>query len=159
MIQNGKVVTLGYVLKNAQGEGLDRADRKDPFVYLHGSGHIVHGLETALLGLDSGATKQVNLEPKDAYGDINPALKTQVDRSMFPADIDLQTGGQFRAQVGEMPVIFTIQKIEGSTISIDGNHPLAGQALNFDVEIFGVRDATQEELDHGHVHGAGGHHH
>lgn len=158
MIQNGKVVTLGYVLKNSKGEELDRADRNDPFVYLHGQGQIVPGLESALMGLDTGAKKQVSLKAADAYGDVNPALRTSVERSMFPADLELQTGAQFRASVGDVPVVFTIKQIEDNKVHIDGNHPLAGESLDFDVEVLEVREATASELEHGHAHGPHGHH-
>lgn len=158
MIQNGKVVTLGYVLKNAKGEEVDRADKHDPFVYLHGTGQIVPGLETALMGLEIGTKKQVTLSPADAYGEVNPALRTNVERSMFPEHLELKPGAQFRASVGDTPVIFTIQSIENDKVLIDGNHPLAGESLHFDVEVIGVREATSEEMEHGHAHGPGGHH-
>ncbi len=159
MISNGKVVTLSYTLKNSQGEELDKATASEPFVYLHGQGQVVPGLETALEGEKSGAKKSVTIAPAEAYGELNPELKSTLERSFFPQGTEIQVGMRFRAQVGENPVIFAVEKVEGDQITINGNHPLAGETLHFELEIHDVREATQEELSHGHAHGPGGHHH
>ena len=159
MIENGKVVSLSYTLTNDQGEQLDQAHASEPFMYLHGAGQIVPGLETALEGAAKGFKKQVVLQPDDAYGAVVETLKTKVDRSAFPEDLNVEVGMQFRAEVGDQPVIFAVTKMEGSQVYIDGNHPLAGQVLHFDVEVIEVREASAEEKEHGHAHGEGGHSH
>ena len=160
MISNGKVVELSYSLTDSDGEVLDRADAKEPFTYLHGASQIVPGLETALEGLKKGDKKKVVIEPAEGYGDEDPELKMIVNRTQFPKDVELEVGLQFEANspTGE-GVVFTVEAIEGDKVHIDGNHPMAGVTLHFDVEVLNVRDATKEELSHGHAHGAHGHHH
>ena len=156
MIQKNAVVSLSYCLKNSDGEELDRADKEKPFAYLHGAGQMVPGLEKALEGLKIGEKREVTVPPSEGYGGVIPSLKLQVERTNFPKDANIQPGMQFEAQEGEKRIIFTVHAVEGDTISIDGNHPLAGETLHFDVEITGIREATQEELIHGHAHGEGG---
>lgn len=160
MIKKNTVVNLTYCLKNSDGEELDRSDKDQPFAYLHGTGQMVPGLEKALEGLAVGDKKEVTVPPAEGYGDLVPSLKTQVERSNFPADADIQPGMQFEAEAEEnRRIIFEVISVEGDKINIDGNHPLAGQTLHFSVEVTGVREATQEELSHGHAHGEGGAHH
>ena len=159
-VAEGKVVAFSYVLKNSKGEELDRAESNDPLYYLHGSHQIVPGLEDKLAGLKKGDKKSVIVQPKDGYGEIVPDLRLKVDRSQFPEGLELKEGMQFSADVGggqELP--FRICAVGDDTVDIDGNHPLAGEALHFDVVIEEVRDATAEEVEHGHAHGPGGHHH
>ena len=159
-IANGKVVNLLYSLKNSEGEVLDRADQEAPFTYLHGAQQIVPGLETALEGLKVGDKKQVTVAPEDGYGELNEELKLTVSRTQFPADANLEPGMQFEAHTPDgQGVVFTVEALEGDKIKIDGNHPLAGQVLHFDVEVLSMRDATAEEMEHGHAHGEDGHHH
>lgn len=161
MIKKGKVVSLSYLLKNSKGEELDRADKADPFTYLHGASQIVPGLENALEKLKEGDKKQVTVSPKEGYGEVDPNLRLSIERSVFPAEMPLKPGIQFEASLGEDggEAVFTIQAVEGDRVVVDGNHPLAGETLHFDVEVVSVRDATKEELSHGHVHGEGGHGH
>ena len=160
MIKNGKVVDLAYSLTNAEGEVLDQADVKDPFTYLQGGSQIVPGLEKALEGLKKGDKKKVAVTPAEGYGEMNPELKLTVNRTQFPPDAELEEGMQFETQTPDgQSVVFTIEEIVDDQISINGNHPLAGQSLHFDVEVLNVRDATGEELSHGHAHGPDGHHH
>ena len=160
MIKNGKVVDLAYSLTNAEGEVLDQADVKDPFTYLQGGSQIVPGLESALEGLKKGDKKKVTVTPAEGYGEMNPELKLTVNRTQFPSDAELEEGMQFETQTPDgQSVVFTIEEIVDDQISINGNHPLAGQSLHFDVEVLNVRDATGEELSHGHAHGPDGHHH
>jgi FKBP-type peptidyl-prolyl cis-trans isomerase SlyD len=160
MIKNGKVVDLAYSLKNAEGEVLDKADQADPFTYLHGASQIVPGLESALEGLKVGDKKDVTVSPADGYGEINPELKLTVKRDQFPKDAQIEEGMQFETQTPDgQGIVFTIEAIEGDQVSIDGNHPLAGQSLHFAVEVLSMRDATEEEVSHGHAHGPDGHHH
>ena len=160
MIKNGKVVDLAYSLTNSEGEVLDQADVKDPFTYLQGGSQIVPGLESALVGLKKGDKKKVTVSPKEGYGEVNPELKLTVSRTQFPPGAELEEGMQFETQTPDgQSVVFTIEEIVDDQISINGNHPLAGQILNFDVEVLNVRDATGDELSHGHAHGPDGHHH
>ena len=160
MIKNGKVVDLSYSLKNSKGEVLDQADAKDPFTYLHGAQQIVPGLENALEGMKIGDKKQVTVPPSQGYGEKNPQLKLAVNRSQFPAGMEVQPGMQFEADTGDgHGMMFTVESIQGDKVNIDGNHPLAGETLHFNVEVLNVRDATAEELNHGHAHGPEGHGH
>jgi FKBP-type peptidyl-prolyl cis-trans isomerase SlyD len=151
---------LSYVLQDSQGETLDQADASAPFAYLHGGSQIVPGLESALEGLKKGDKKKVVVAPAEGYGEKNQSLCISVNRSQFPKGVDLQVGMQFEADSAQGEgMVFTIDAIEGDQVRIDGNHPLAGVTLHFDVEVLDVRDATAEELEHGHVHGPDGHHH
>ncbi len=160
MISKGKVVSLAYTLKDDGGQVLDRAETTEPFSYLHGVGQIVNGLESALEGLKVGDKKVVTVEPKDGYGELNPNLKVSVPKTEFPADAKIQKGMQFvgRSEDGH-EVVYTVENVQTDTIQLNGNHPLAGQTLNFDVEVIAVRDATEEEQSHGHAHGPEGHSH
>ncbi|MEK6580262.1 MAG: peptidylprolyl isomerase [Bdellovibrionota bacterium] len=160
MIGTGKVVELHYVLTDAKGKVLDRADKDAPFSYLHGGQQIVPGLESALIGLKVGDKKKVVVPPADGYGDVSNELRIEVKRSQFPPTAELQQGMQFQANGPEgQGMVFTVSKVEGDTVHIDGNHPLAGETLHFDVEVTAVRDATDEEKEHGHAHGPDGHGH
>ena len=160
MIKKNSVVTLKYCLKNSEGLELDQSDEKEPLSYLHGSGQIVPGLEAALSGLKTGDKKAVALSPQEGYGEVVPELKIKVERANFPKDKPVEEGMQFVAEVaGGHQQPFMVHKVEGEFVYLDGNHPLAGQTLHFDVEVLGVRDATKEELTHGHAHGPGGAHH
>lgn len=159
-IANGKVVDLSYLLKDTHGEVLDESTHDEPFSYLHGASQIVPGLENALVGLKVGDKKNVTVGPKDGYGEMNPNLKMIVKRSQFPKGAELEEGMSFEAAGGDGPgMVFTIEKIAEEDIHLDGNHPLAGETLHFAVEVLGVRDATDEEVQHGHAHGAHGHDH
>ena len=159
MIAKNKVVSLSYCLKDTQGEELDRADADNPMKYLHGGGTIVPGLENALNGLKVGEKKEVIVKPGDGYGDILSDLKMKVERKMFPADQKIALGMQFMAELGDgRKHPFTVVEMKDDNINIDGNHPLAGQTLHFSVEVMEIRDATPEELAHGHSHGEGSAH-
>ena len=160
MIKKNSVVSMSYCLKNEKGIELDRADKSSPFAYLHGSGQMISGLEKELEGLVVGDKKNVIVSPNEGYGEFNPQLKMKVNRANFPKDADIKPGMQFEGQ-GDAgtKTVFTVKAVVGDKIQVDGNHPLAGETLHFSVEIMGVRDATQEELSHGHAHGEGGAHH
>lgn len=156
-VADGKVVILNYTLKSASGEILDESTKEDPFPYLHGADNIVPGLERALTGQTVGASLEVKVEPKDGYGEREGAPQP-VPRAAFPADAPVQEGMQFFAADGEgneMPI--WIVGVEGDQVLVDGNHPLAGEVLHFSVEILALRDATSEEMAHGHPHGVDGH--
>jgi FKBP-type peptidyl-prolyl cis-trans isomerase SlyD len=160
MIKKNSVVNLSYSLKNSSGQELDKAGGENPFAYLHGVGQIVPGLENALEGLAVGDKKEVTVSPEEGYGNIVPGLAMSVERSNFPEGAEIKTGMQFMGEVGDgKQIVFTVKGVEGDQIQVDGNHPLAGETLHFAVEVMAVRDATEEELSHGHVHGEGGHSH
>jgi len=158
-IKEGKVVQLAYTLKDSAGEILDESTTSDPFFYLHGAGQIVPGLEAGLTGLKMGDKKTVTVTPDQGYGEEDPQLRLTVPRTQFPKDIDVKVGMEFEARGPQGPMPFVVAGVEGDQIQIDGNHPLAGETLHFDVEVLGIRDATTEEKSHGHAHGPGGHHH
>jgi len=157
-IAKNKVISIDYCLKNDAGVELDKSTPKDPLFYLHGVGQLVPGLEKALEGLKTGDKKTVTVSPSEGYGELNPSLKMSIDRSQFPDGDPIEPGMQFVADTDKGPVTFTIEGIEGTKVKVDGNHPLAGVTLHFEIEVRSVRDATKEELTHGHVHGPGGHH-
>ncbi|WP_110688060.1 peptidylprolyl isomerase [Salinicola aestuarinus] len=158
-IAQNSVVAFHYKLTNDSGEVLDSSEGRDPLTYLHGSGNIIPGLEKELEGCNSGDKLQVAVEPTEGYGEVQPALVQEVPRDAFQGVDEVQPGMQFQAQTQEGPLMVTVTKVEGDTVTVDGNHPLAGEKLNFDVEITEVREATEEEVSHGHVHGEGGHEH
>ena len=159
-MQVGKntVVAIDYTLTDDQGEVLDSSKGREPLAYLHGSGNIIPGLEKALEGKESGEAFSVRVPPEEAYGERTDELKQAVPRDMFQGVDDLQVGMQFQANAGGQTQIVTVVGIEGDQVTVDANHPMAGVALNFEVEVKDIREATEEELEHGHVHGAGGHH-
>ena len=160
MIEDKKVVEINFVLKNSKGEELDKSDENKPLVYLHGTQQIVPGLENELAGLQVGDKKNVEVSPDQGYGEVDTKLHIKTERSLFPKDIDLVAGMGFSSDTGEgKNQKFTVIKLEGDHVFLDGNHPLAGQTLHFDVEVVAIRDATAEEMEHGHAHGEGGHHH
>ncbi len=160
MIEDKKVVEINFVLKNSKGEELDKSDENKPLVYLHGTQQIVPGLEKELAGLQVGDKKNVEVPPAQGYGEVDTKLHIKTKRSFFPKDVNLVKGMDFSEDTGEgKNQKFTVIKLEGDHVFLDGNHPLAGQTLHFDVEVVAIRDATAEEIAHGHAHGEGGHHH
>lgn len=155
-----KAVSIDYTLTNDAGEVIDSSAGAAPLVYLHGAGNIIVGLERALEGKQQGDRVQVVVEPADAYGEYSPELVATLNRSMFEGVDELEVGMQFHASApdGSMQIV-TIRDLDGDDVVVDGNHPLAGQRLSFDVTVVAVRDANAEEIAHGHIHGEGGHHH
>ena len=159
MIAKNKVVSLSYYLKDTQGEELDRADAEKPMTYLHGGGTIVPGLENALDGLNVGDKKEVTVKPEEGYGEILSELKMKVERNKLPAGQKTAVGMQLMGEHGDgKKYAFTIVEIKGDDIYMDGNHPWAGKTLHFSVEVMEIRDATTEEMAHGHSHGEGSAH-
>ena len=147
------VVSIHYQLTDDEGNVLDSSEGREPLSYLHGAGNILPGLENALVGKVEGDSEQVRLEPEDGYGTIMDELIQKIDRSAFQGVENIEVGMTFQAQGPNGAIQHIVVKdIEGDEITIDGNHPLAGVALNFDVEVVGIREATDEEIDHGHVH-------
>jgi len=147
-------VSIHYTLTNDEGEVIDSSIGSDALVYLHGKGNIISGLEQALAGKEVGEQFTVRVPAEDAYGEFMPERVQVIPRSMFEGVDQLEVGMQFHADVSAGPGIVAIVDIDGDDITIDGNHPLAGMPLTFDVEIVDVREATREELEHGHIHGA-----
>jgi FKBP-type peptidyl-prolyl cis-trans isomerase SlyD len=151
-ITKDSVVTMHYTLTDPKGEVLDSSQGKDPLSYLHGHGNIIPGLEQQLEGKASGDKLVAKVTAADAYGERNEALVVEAQRSQFPEDVELQPGMRFQAQTPNGPRIAEITRVEGDAVTVDTNHPLAGVDLQFDVEVVGVREASADEIDHGHVH-------
>jgi FKBP-type peptidyl-prolyl cis-trans isomerase SlyD len=158
-IADNRVVTLAYTLKDNNDNILDKSD-DGSFCYLHGARNIIPGLESALTGKVAGDELSVSIPPEEAYGVRDESRQQEVPREMFPEDVEIEVGMQFNAQNPEgHAVMVTVTNVEENHVTVDGNHPLASVHLNFDVRIMDIRDATAEELEHGHVHGPQGHHH
>ncbi len=152
-IAKDKVVAIDYTLKDDDGSVLDTSEGKQPLAYLHGNGNIIPGLEKALEGKSAGEELSVRIEPAEAYGERRDELTQVVPREMFQGVDNLEVGMQFQAGGGDDGgQIVTIAAIEGEQVTVDANHPMAGVALNFDVKVVEVRDATDDEVEHGHAH-------
>jgi FKBP-type peptidyl-prolyl cis-trans isomerase SlyD len=155
-ISKDRVVSIDYTLTNADNQLIDSTAGADPLAYLHGHENIIPGLERALEGKAEGDTIKVTIPAADAYGERDEGLIMGVPRAQFSAAVPLEEGMQFQAQTPEGNRIVTVTKVEGDTVTVDGNHPLAGLDLNFDVTVTNIREAEAEELAHGHPHhGAG----
>ena len=153
------VVLIHYTLKDDSGTVLDSSSGGNPLAYIQGHGNLVPGLEKALEGKSGGNTVAVTLSPAEGYGNRNEALVQRVPKRALQGSGEIRKGMQFQARTDEGMRLFTVIAIVGDMITLDGNHPLADKTLHFDVEVVSVREATAEELEHGHVHGPGGHHH
>ncbi len=158
-IADNKVALIHYTLTNATQDVLDSSEGQEPLAYIHGHGHIVPGLENALDGRSKGDRFSVTVSAQEGYGEHDEHLTQSVPRQMFSGVDEIEVGMQFHAQTEQGMQVVTVVEVADDTITIDGNHPLAGQDLHFDIEVVDVRDASAEELEHGHVHGEGGHHH
>ncbi len=158
-ISKDKVVSIEYTLRNDHGEILDSSEGREPLAYLHGNGNIVPGLELQLEGKAKNDKLKVAVAPADGYGEFNADDIIEVPREQFQDVKELEVGMQFTASGPEGHRVVTVTKVEDKIVTVDGNHPLAGKTLHFDVKIVDIREASAEELSHGHVHGAGGHHH
>ncbi len=159
VVAHNKVVQIHYTLTNDAGAVLDSSSAGEPLAYLHGNGNLIPGLEKALEGKGAGEKLSVKVSAEEGYGVRDPALVQDVPRRAFQGIDNISVGMQFQADSNQGPRMVTVTRIVGDMVTVDGNHPLAGEDLNFAVEIAEVRDASEEELAHGHVHGAGGHHH
>ena len=158
-IAEQKVVTFNYILKDDDGNVIDQSHDAS-FVYLHGASNIVPGLENALSGKVAGDAFSVSVAPEQGYGVRDDSRVQAVPREMFPADTEIAPGMQFHAQGPDgQSLVVTVAAVGEDTVTVDGNHPLAGVQLNFEVSIVDVRDATDGEISHGHAHGPGVHHH
>lgn len=154
-----KAVFMHYTLKNDAGEVLDSSEGRDPLGFIQGIGNIIAGLDKQIEGKKAGDTFSATIPPEEAYGHQNDDLIQTASKEEFKELGDIKVGTRFHVQGPQGVAPGVITKIEGDTVTFDINHPLAGETLHFDVEITEVRDCTDEELDHGHIHGPGGHHH
>lgn len=152
VIAEQKVVSIHYTLSNSDGQVLQESTAGEPLSYLHGTGNIIPGLEAALSGKSAGDKLNVSVEPEQAYGVRNDGLIQELPRSAFEGIEDIQEGMQFQAHSEQGTRVITVTRVDGDRIIVDANHPLAGQTLNFEVEVDSVRNATEEEIAHGHVH-------
>lgn len=153
------VIGFHYTLKNDAGEVLESSSGEHPALYLGGSGQILPALDKQMSAMAVGDKKSITLAAKDAYGEVNPALKMNVKIGQFPPGTEVKKGLEFRINNEAGSPMFRVLNVLGEEVFIDGNHPLAGQTLHFDVEITEKRAATKDEIAHGHAHGAGGHQH
>lgn len=160
-VAKNAVVHVSYVLRDSKGEVLDEAGADDGFWYLHGHENIVPGLEKALEGRVPGDKVKADLTPDEGYGDYDPAQVRRFEKADFPAryrNPDIGTELQIQEEGGVWRV-WRVQSVEKDSIVLDGNHELAGQDLHFEVEVIALREATAEEIEHGHAHAPGHHHH
>ena len=158
-ISANKVVSIDYTLTNVQGNVIDSSEGREPLAYLQGHGNIIPGLESALEGKTAGESLQVTIAPADAYGERDDSLTQAVPRQMFENADEVQVGMQFQTMSEQGPHVVTVVAVDTENVTVDANRPLAGETLNFDVNIVEVRDASPEELEHGHVHGPDDHQH
>lgn len=158
-VAENKVVVIDYTLTDNDGSVIDSSEGAGPLAYLHGAGNIIPGLEEALVDKEAGDEVKASIEPAKAYGDRHEQLKQEVPSELFSGVDKVEVGMQFQSETEQGPVMVTVVEINDETITVDGNHPLAGVHLNFDVTIREVREPSEEEIEHGHVHGEGGHQH
>ena len=158
-VQKNKVVGIDYKLTDGSGKMIDSSKDHGPLYYIQGVGSLIPGLENALEGKSSGTNLTVTIPAKDGYGERNDSLCQSVPRAQFETEEGLELGMQFEVETDQGELVVTVTKIDGDLVTVDGNHPLAGMDLTFDVTIKEIREATAEELAHGHVHGEHGHHH
>jgi FKBP-type peptidyl-prolyl cis-trans isomerase SlyD len=154
-----RVVTIHYTLKDDSGTVLDSSAGGEPLVYIQGHGNLIAGLEKALEGKKSGHALAISIAPADGYGVRDEALIQRVPRRALQPSGEIRKGMQFQARTDNGMRMFTVTAVVGDMVALDGNHPLADKTLHFDVQVVDVREASSEEMEHGHVHGPGGHHH
>ncbi len=158
-IEQNAVVTLHYTLKDNDGNVIDQSE-DGSFLYLHGAMNIIPGLENALAGKSAGEELSITVAPEEGYGAKDPERVQEVPKEMFENSGDIEVGLQFHAEGPDGgAVVVTVIEVKDDVVVIDGNHALAGVDLNFDVKVIEVREASEEEIEHGHVHGPHGHHH
>lgn len=158
-IAENTVASFHYTLTDDEGRVIDSSEGREPLSYLHGTGQIVPGLEKEMAGRQAGDQFKVDVSPEEGYGVRHAELMQEVPREAFQGVEDIQPGMQFQGHGPQGVINVTVVRVDDDKVHIDGNHPLAGQTLHFNVEVTGVRPASAEELVHGHVHGPGGHNH
>lgn len=154
-ISKHKVAGIHYTLRDNDGNILDSSEGRDPLYYLHGEGNLIPGMENGLVGKSPGDKFQIIVSAEEGYGLTDPQMVQAVPKSAFGGQ-PIEVGMQFQTNQGQ---VVTVTEVGDTEVTIDANHPLAGQELNFDVEVIEVREATTEEVTHKHVHGPGGHQH
>ncbi len=158
-VAKDRVVRFHYTLKDAQGALIESSEGAEPLAVLWGHGGLIAGVEKALEGRSAGDRVEVTVPPEDGYGHRRDDLIARLPKKYFREPEKLRPGMVTQIQTAHGPRVVTVVKTGMTVIDVDGNHPLAGQTLQFDLQVVDVRDATPEEIDHGHVHGEGGHHH
>jgi FKBP-type peptidyl-prolyl cis-trans isomerase SlyD len=159
-IAENTVVSFEYTLTDKTGKTLDKSDPGEALTYMHGGGQIVPGLENAMAGHSAGDKFEVDVTPLEGYGERDPSMIFQISRSNLPKGVDPKVGMELASKLPDGQMIrFRLTEIRDDSVTADANHPLAGEPLHFAIEVKGVRAATEEEKEHGHVHGEGGHHH
>lgn len=157
-ITKNSVVAFAYTLTDDGGEVIDSADTQNPLVYLHGHNQLITGMENALGGREAGDQFQISLAPEEAYGVYDENLAGAVPRSAFHGVDEVEVGMQFQMEFPGGLRVVTVTNVDSQFVTVDGNHPLAGETLNFDIEVVSIRPATRDEIEHGHAHGPGGAH-
>lgn len=145
-IEKDKMVQIHYTLKDDDGNQLDTSVGNEPLEYLHGNGNLIPGLEIQLEGKEPGQKFTAVIEPKDAYGEYDEKMIVEVPRNQFDSELPIQEGMAFQADTPEGPMIVRVIKVTEETVTVDGNHELAGKTLHFDVEVVNVREATEDDL-------------
>jgi FKBP-type peptidyl-prolyl cis-trans isomerase SlyD len=158
-ISENSVASIHYTLTDGEGKVIDTSEGQEPLAYLHGAGNIIPGLEKALLGKSIGDKFTVSIPASEAYGLRDDSMVQELPSNMFSGIDNIEVGMEFHAETEHGLQVVTVTSVEGDNVTIDGNHPLAGVDLTFDVEVADIRAASAEEIEHGHAHGAGGHHH
>jgi len=158
-VEKNKVVSFAYTLKDDDGEILDQAGADQPLVYLHGVGGIIRGIESALESKSVGDAFEVSVSPEDAYGDYDDDQVRQIERQFFEDMEDIEVGSMLLLETEDETLEAEVIEIQDDFIVVDCNHELAGLNLHFEILVTDIRDATAEEIEHGHVHGEGGHDH
>jgi len=154
-----RVIGFHYTLTDKTGTVLDSSIGDEPLYFLENTQQIIPGLEKVIALMNVGDKRKIEVKAPDAYGDVNPELVVKVQRTQFPPGAELKVGEQFQVNNDAHSPVFTIMEVDTAEVTVDGNHPMAGKDLFFDVEIVGMREATKEEEGHGHAHGEHGHGH
>lgn len=155
-IADNKVVSIHYTLRDPSGKVIDSSEGNEPLQYIQGMGNIIPGLENAMVGKNVGDKFDVVIDPKEGYGERSEDLVQVLPRSMFEGIDTIEVGQQFQASGSHGPVVITVMEVSEESVKVDGNPDLAGVTLHFAVEVVDIRDATSDEILHGHAHGAGG---
>ena len=157
-VAKNTVVSIAYTLKDSEGNVLDAADASEPLAYLHGIGNLIPGMEKALDNRDSGETFEAVIPPEEGYGAFDDDLVWELDKDQFGELGEVEVGTQFVLETEDDQVLVTVVEIRDEVVIVDGNHELADETLFFEITVLEVRDATPEELEHGHAHGPGSAH-
>lgn len=160
-VANNTVVSIDYELSDANGELVESTKDEGPLTYLHGSNCIIPGLESALADKKVGDELEISIPPDDAYGEFDPGLRQEVPKDQFAEIGEIEVGMQLQvpSDDGESYLVITITEIGEDMVTVDGNHPMAGETLNFKIQVKDIREATPQEIEHGHAHGTDGHDH